>query len=407
MISARALGPIDFGRLGLVLATITICGTIADAGLTYTAIRFIARDNERDNRRARAVAGNYALLRLATGALGALLGFLLAWPIATYALGYADLTPYLQLGFFTLFSLGISSYPGTVMVGLAQFGRLGLAGVLNALITVSGIAAIWAVGRLDLGTLIAWNVALPLLSTLPAWALMPAGWLPWRPGQQPRRPLLQRELATDMLHFSKWMGVSLLGSILVAQGDLILLGRLSTPAIVGVYSVALALASRLDTLNQSLYTVMMPRASKLVGKEDMLRYLRRVLLGSLGLACLLGIAALLAQPLIPLLYGERYAASAGLFLALMVVVLFDLATSSLFLVAFPLNKPRVLALADWLRVAVLALSGWLLIPVYGALGAVAARLLARVTGTVATLWALRLALGGDSSESDNTFQNYL
>ncbi|HUP28358.1 MAG TPA: hypothetical protein VM409_07975, partial [Chloroflexia bacterium] len=67
-------------------------------------------------------------------------------------------------------------------------------------------------------------------------------------------------------------------------------------------------------------------------------------------------------------------------------------TSSLFLVAFPLDRPRVLALADWLRVGVLGLTGCLLIPMYAGFGAVIARLLARVTGTAGALIALRRAV---------------
>jgi O-antigen/teichoic acid export membrane protein len=188
------------------------------------------------------------------------------------------------------------------------------------------------------------------------------------------------------------MGLSLVGSMLVTQGDVLLLGRLASPAVVGVYSVALALASRLDTLNQSVFTIMMPRASRLEGARSIRGYWRQVTLGSLGLAGLLAVAALLAQPAIVWLYGERYTASAGIFFTLLVVVLFDLATSSLFLLVFPLNKPRMLAAADWLRVAVLGVSGWLLIPMYGAYGAVAARFLARVTGTALALLGLRRAM---------------
>jgi O-antigen/teichoic acid export membrane protein len=149
---------------------------------------------------------------------------------------------------------------------------------------------------------------------------------------------------------------------------------------------------RLDVLNQSLFTVMMPRASRLRGRDEIRGYVKRVLKGSLPLAGVLGAVALIAQPAIAFLYGEQYAAAGPLFMALLVVVLFDLVTSSLFLIAFPLNKPRILAIADWLRVVVLGLAGWALIPTYGGFGAVMARLLARVTGTTAALLALRRAV---------------
>lgn len=397
VVSARALGPDDFGRFGLVMATLMICGTLADAGLTYTAVKYIAQYSAADPARALAVARVYFFLRLGSGALVGSVGMLLAAPLAG-VLGQANLTPYLQLAFGTLFSLGFSSYPGTVLVALGRFGRLGTAGVVNAAITLAGILALLALGRLDLGTLIAWNVILPVVSTLPAWGFLPAGWLPWRiaPGDGPgwTRAAVTREI----LGFSKWMVVSNVGSILAQQGDLLLLGRLSSPAVVGVYSVALTLAGRLDTLNQSLLTVLLPRASRLQGAGAMRHYSRRVLAGTLLLAGMVGLFALLAQPAITLLYGERYTAAAGLFLALLGVVLFDLITSSLILLAFPLNRPRVLAAAEWLRVVVLGAAGALLIPAFGGFGAALARFLSRVSGTVGIFYALRRALRQNSDD---------
>src|SRR5438552_8404322 len=60
VISARALGPADFGRFGLVMAAVTIGGTLADAGLTYTAIKFLAQyESQGAEERAQAVARAY------------------------------------------------------------------------------------------------------------------------------------------------------------------------------------------------------------------------------------------------------------------------------------------------------------------------------------------------------------
>ncbi|HVG00986.1 MAG TPA: oligosaccharide flippase family protein [Chloroflexia bacterium] len=392
--SARALGPSDFGRFGIIMATVMICGTLADMGLNQAALRYIAREREEGD--PHDAARVYLVLRPLSGAIVTLLGLLFSAPLADVLLGHAEIAPYLQLAFLTLLGLSISSYPGTVLLGLGLFGRLGTAAMFNAAITVGGILALWLAGRLDLGTLVAWNVLVPLASSVPAWLLLPREWLPWRlaPGGVPSLRLLLRRggLAWTMLGFGKWMGLATLGSIVVAQADVLLLGRFSTPETLGVYSVALALAMRLDALNQSLITVMLPRANRLQGQADMRGYSRRVLRGSLWLAVALGASVFLAQPLIELLYGESYRASAGLFVLLLGVVLFDLATSSLFLVALPLEKPQILAVAEWLRVATILAAGWLLIPVHAAWGAAISRLLSRVAGAAYNLLALHRAL---------------
>ena len=157
--SARALGPSDLGRFGLIISVIMVFGTLADAGLTYSAIRLIARAAEQDPERAKQVARSYFLLRVLTGVSVGLVGIPLAWPLA-WALGYPDLVPLLQLSFLTLFSLSLSSYPGTILIGLSRFKEYGIAGVLNAVITVSGILLLFFSGVLSLGTLVAWNVIL-------------------------------------------------------------------------------------------------------------------------------------------------------------------------------------------------------------------------------------------------------
>jgi O-antigen/teichoic acid export membrane protein len=390
VVSARVLGPTEFGLFGLVISIIMVIGTIADAGLTYSAIRLIARDLDHDVNKSHVVARAYFRLRVLSGSTMAIAGILMSGPLA-WLLGYPELVPYLQWGFLTLFSLSLSSYPNTVLVALARFRQLGITGILNAVITVAGILALYFSGVLTLGTLVAWNVVLPLVSSIPAWLAVPHEWRPWRLWKV-GGIALRSEALHELVTFGKWIGLSLVGTMLVTQGDVLLLGKLSTPAAVGVYSVALALASRLDTVNQSLFTIMMPRASRLTGRANIRLYWRQVALGSGGLAVGLGVLAVIAQPIIIWLYGERYEDSAGLFLALLVVVLFDLATSSLFLLVFPLNRPRLLAAADWLRVAVFGLAGFLLIPIYGAFGAVAARFLARVTGTALTLLNLRKAI---------------
>lgn len=394
VVSARALGPADFGRFGIVMAVVMIAGTLADAGLNQAAVKYIAAPREQGL--AQSAARVYLLLRPVFGLVVMLPGALLAWPLASLGLGHPDLTPYLQLAFLTLFSLSISSYPGAVLLGLGHFGRLGIYGVLNTAITVGGILLLLALGQLNLGTLVAWNVVLPLVSSIPAWLLLPSGWLPWqlsRGSTLPLQMLLQRGgLARQMLGFGKWMGLATLGSIVATQADLILLGRLSTPDIVGVYSVAVALAMRLDALNQSLILVMLPRANRLRGREEIRGYSRRVLGGSLLLAAMLVMSVFLAQPLIEVLYGESYRAAAVLFVLLLSVVIFDLVTSSVFLVALPLEKPQVLAAAEWLRVGTILVAAWLLIPLYGGLGAALSRLLSRVTGAVSSIWGLRRAM---------------
>jgi O-antigen/teichoic acid export membrane protein len=102
--------------------------------------------------------------------------------------------------------------------------------------------------------------------------------------------------------------------------------------------------------------------------------------------------ALVAQPFIVLLYGPAYAESAGLFLVLSVVVVLDLVVTPLLLAAFPLNKPRILAAVEWIRVGVIVGTGWALVGALGTLGAALARILSRIVSAVYIAFAFRRAL---------------
>lgn len=400
VLSARTLGPADFGRFGLIIGAVTITGTLADAGLTFAAIRFIAREHDSNSGAAQATAQAYFLLRVFSGTIVSLLGILLSLPIAEWALGQVSLTPYLQTGFLILIFLSLSSYPGTVLTGLARFDLIGVAGVLNAVITVGGIVLLFAAGSLNLGALVLWNVVVPLVSTLPAWFFLPRMWLPWN---LPAAGAMSGkvEVARRLLRFGKWTAASNLGAVLASQVDIILLGRLTTPATVGVYSVAVTLASRLDIVNQSLFTIMMPRASRLTSTGQIRGFLSRLSKASALLTVSLALVAILAQPFILLLYGERYIAASSIFLVLLLVLLSDLFTTSLSLIAFPLNRPYILAVIEWLRVVTITVVCGPLIAGFGAMGAAFSRVLSRlVSATYMGAWLRRAVRSVETEAGD-------
>jgi O-antigen/teichoic acid export membrane protein len=324
-----------------------------------------------------------------TGAIVTLCGVALAWPVANYLLGQAELTPYLQLGFLTLFALSISSYPGTILAGLQEFGKNAVASLANAAITVAGILLLLFSGTLTLWTLVGWNVVLPVVSTVPAWWLLRAEWQPWH---RLSGGFLHGGIARELFSFGRWAATSSMGAIIAAQADLIILGRLLEPAAVGIYSVAVTLAMRLDTLNQSIFTVLMPRASRLQSSQEVRSYMRRTFAVTSLLAGGVALVALVVQPFIVLLYGPAYAESAGLFLVLSVVVVLDLVVTPLLLAAFPLNKPRILAAVEWIRVGVIVGTGWALVGALGTLGAALARILSRIVSAVYIAFAFRRAL---------------
>jgi hypothetical protein len=73
---------------------------------------------------------------------------------------------------------------------------------------------------------------------------------------------------------------------------------------------------------------------------------------------------------------------------MMVIVIFDLLTMPLILLAFPMQQPRALALSDIMRVVTLLIGLTWLVPVGGLIGAVIAKFLSRLAGAAVVLFVV-------------------
>lgn len=389
---ARALEPSRFGVLAVLAAAAGIVGVIADLGLSTTAVKRVAAAWPGDGAAAHDRWQAYVVLRMVTCSLIVLVPIVLAEPIATRVLRLEapDSAGLLRLALLGIVATAASGAMNVALQGTRRFGRLSLALLFNAALTAA--LAVWLAwdGRLNLVTvLLVLGIGTSLATLALGYGLLPAGW------SLERRTLAHSRLSREgraLMQFGRWLWIGSIFAALTAQLDVLLLNRLAAPAVVGSYALALNLASKADVVNQSLHAVLLPAASALETTGGLRGYVRRGLarsgLISLGLLLLIP----LAGPLIALFYGPEFSAAAPLFRGLLLVVIFDVMTAPLLLLAFPLNRPRLLATADGVRALTLALAALALIPVLGAWGAVLAKAAARVAGAtliVAALWRSR------------------
>jgi O-antigen/teichoic acid export membrane protein len=176
------------------------------------------------------------------------------------------------------------------------------------------------------------------------------------------------------------------------QLDVLLLGYWLPLAQVGYYALARNLAFKADVLNQTLHAVLLPNVSARRGALSLKSYIRRSLARSGLLLALVLLSLPLARPFIVLVYGEPFAPAVGIFIALMLVVGLDLVTSPLILVALPMQRPRLLAVADAIQVALLVLLSIAAIPSLGVYGVILARFVAKLVGAAAVLVPLMVRL---------------
>ncbi len=388
---ARGLGPEGLSAFALVGAATSIVSTMSDLGMRLSAIRYIAPALAMRKQQAYAFAAAYGRLKLLSSFGITIILLLVADPLA----GLIQLPAQagamlLRVGAVAMLATMLSGMVATVLHALGRFRRLILAQSVNVALTVALMSLLWIAGRLDVKMALVVGGITAAVAGLLSLALVPKDWRralgsrglrgKWLNGQP-----LGGDESRQLLSFSRWIWVSNIFSIIAVQIDVLLLNYFLPLPVVGVYVLSRNLAQKASAVNLSIHTVLVPTVSRLGEAGGRRAYVRRSLARSLLLAGAILLVAPLARPFILLVYGEEYASSINFFYALLIVVLFDLMLSPLILLALPLDRPRLLALAEGAQAIVLLVVGVAFVPRLGVYGIVAAKLAAQLVMALVAL----------------------
>lgn len=403
---ARGLGPEGLSTFAIVGATTSIAATVSDFGLRLGAIRHIAGALTSSMRRAQTLARAYAYLKFSGSTAIVILLLVFAEPISALVQLPRETGPALmRIGAIAIGATLLSALVGTILHALALFHRLITAQLFNVVLTVLLLTALWLANRLDVATALLVGGATAAAAALLSLALLPEGWRQSIRLWSGNRASSFRDDSRTLLSFSRWMWLSNIFTILSLQIDVLLLNFFLPLPAVGIYALARNLAQKAEAVNRTLHTVLAPGASALTAAGERRDYVRRSLVRSTLLAGLMVLATPLARPFILLVYGQEYSASVNLFYALLLVVLLDLIVSPLILLALPLDRPRLLALADAAQIATLVTVGVVAIPQFGAYGIIFARLAARLVAALVALPPLLRSVrdhGGNQVDAGQT-----
>lgn len=387
VIIARGLGPTAYGLIAIVSAVLAIVDTVGDFGLTYTAVRAVSRTRATDPERSCALANGYLSLSLLTQTL-AMVGGALTAGAAVRLLGQEEAEPYVLLALFGLVPAAASGAVTALLQARSCFGAMTALQVVTGSTYLLGILALALVGGLSVQAVVLLGALNPVIGFLCGVRLLPAGLV--RLDQLLAAPA--RRTWAELARFGRWIWLSSIFSLLASQLDLLLLSHYATAATVGVYALASNLAQKLDVINQARFTTLMPAVAELQRRGEISRFFRDSLKRGALLALGLGLASLIVLPaFIPIVYGSDFEAAINVLSVLLVVVLFDLVTSPIFLLSSALNEPRAVAAADGARGLVVVLVGVAAIPATGPIGAAVARLAGRVAGVAVMLIAVQVS----------------
>ncbi len=296
-ILARYFGATDFGTYAFVMTYVSYFGFLADAGLG----RYLIRDVARDLAGTREYLGQITALRLALAvtAYGLMLG------VALLTRSSPERTLYIAVAGASLFTGAIAGALASVFNAREEMHVSAIFGFLSSLGTAVFVLAALGAGAGLFGTFAAVSLA-----NLPPLAYLLAAWRRRGPGP---------DLRCDGRFWLRALRESYPYAVLGVIGlvyfriDSLMITWIKGPEANGIYSAAYRLLDAVTDAPGVIVAAMFPALARLhLGSR---RQLRRAYLGAMAVLTVLGLPVLagilvFAGPVITLLYGHEFAASA-------------------------------------------------------------------------------------------------
>lgn len=290
---ARLLAPHEFGLMAMAIGAQSIIAAFVELGLAALIIRTPQLSTSQLNGLFR--------VRLLIGAVQAALTFAAA-PVISSFFAHPELTPVLRSLIWVSLFASFSAIPEALLRKQLEFRALTLAAIVSALASgLLGVAMAWS--GFGLWSLVCQYIAASLISAALLWRA--SHWLPSWPADY-------TAITQQRGYVLHTYGLNVLGS-LVWQGDRIILGRLLGAGSLGLYMRGLGLAQQLQgAVGSAAEQVGFPSLSAISGNAQRLKsgYLEIVSMMAGILAPAMLALAVLAQPLVQVLFGDQWAGAA-------------------------------------------------------------------------------------------------
>jgi O-antigen/teichoic acid export membrane protein len=283
-LQARALGADGRGDLAAIITPLFLASAVLSLGLGAYASREVARrgpDGE--------VIGTTTVLMVAFGAIGPLIAF----PVATWLAEGRDTVRLLLVVGFALMPLSlVGLLLPSVLAGLAMWRRLVWTRLLPAVTLLVGVPVLYALGELTVASAAILGIAGGLLSLLPGLSV-------YRLAGRLRATAATAREATV---FGAKTWVSGLAQLANARVDQLLMIKLVTPRELGLYAVAVTVASVPTFLSSAVTAPVLTRVA-----EGDRALVPRALRALLAVVVTINLCVAAALPIgIPLLFGEAF-----------------------------------------------------------------------------------------------------
>lgn len=370
IVIARLLFPNDVGLFAVAAASLGLAEMLIQPGLSSAVIRKEEITDKHLN-----TAWTAILIRsIFIGAIA----FLLA-PLGATFIGTEAIVPIIQVLAIAVAFNGLENIGAVLLVRDMRFNRKMLYDV--SLVVMETIAIIVAAFVLQN----AWALVVGVLVNKLTAVSMSYVIHPYRP-----KLSFDMEAFEELFSFGKWVGVTSVASYVISQGDTLATGRLLGTEAAGFYALAfgLALLPAVE-IARTLGSVMFPHLSRLPQEERgsaFLKTVRSVLL--ISVPATIGLA-LIVEPLVSIVYGERWLPMLVPFYVLIAYAGVRTCSYLIEPLYLSMGRPRFITTATFLHLGGMVLTIVPLGKTYGLAGIAGAVLFGSLLSLFYLLWGIR------------------
>lgn len=172
-----------------------------------------------------------------------------------------------------------------------------------------------------------------------------------------------------LLHFTFYLGTARSITAIVSRLDVLMLIAFTNSIETGIYSTASRVIAIYPLFAGSFTTVIAPKFASLSHHEELKQFMKKVVIGTLGLIVSIVILILLAYPFMTILFGEKTVPAVPVFQLLLFSMIFFVASvPAVSLTIYYLKKPHILTINSIIQLILVVGGNMLFIPRFGKSG---------------------------------------
>lgn len=271
-----------------------------------------------------------------------------------------SLAPLVRVITIGIFGLTILNFFGYILSAEERFVGASILSALSSILRLIFLVVIILLSAVSLTSVMWTQIASMVLTACLGLAFIGSKFLKSSPNSKDY---------TDLLRFSKFLGVARSLTAVSSRLDTLMLIAFTNSVETGIYATASRVISIYPLLAGSFTSVIAPRISGIATKGEFKNYLSKVILATAGLISTILVLIVFAYPFITILFGQKARDSVEVFRLLLVSQIFFTASIPAVAVAiYYVKKPQILTINSILQLIIVIVGNLIFIPKYGRMG---------------------------------------